>query len=115
MKENNVSKEKSKKFALRIIRLYQYLTQEKKEFVLSNQILRSGTSIGANLAESVCAISDKDFLTKIYIALKETLYWLDLLKEANFIDEKSYKSMFRDCQEIAKILTKTTKTMQNKL
>ena len=86
--------------------------------MLSNQILRSGTSIGANLAESVCAISDKDFLTKIYIALKETeetLYWLDLLKEANFIDEKSYKSMFRDCQEIAKILTKTTKTMQNKL
>ena len=110
-------KEKSKKFALRIVRLYQYLTVDKKEFVLSKQILRSGTSIGANLAESVCAMSEKDFLSKVYIALKETeetLYWLDLLKDAKFIDTKSHKSIFADCQEIAKMLTKTIKTLQSK-
>ena len=75
---------KSKHFAIRIIRLYQYLCQEKKEFVLSKQLLRSGTSIGANIAESSCAFSQKDFLAKMYIAFKEcseTLYWLDLLYE----------------------------------
>ena len=116
--KKDTAKEKSKKFALRIVRLYQYLVNDKKEFVLSKQILRSGTSIGANLAESGCAMTEKDFVAKVYIALKEaeeTLYWLDLLKEAKFIDLKSYNSMFNDCQEIAKMLTKTTKTIQNKL
>ena len=118
MAKDNIARDKSKSFALRIVRLYQYLINDKKEFVLSKQILRSGTSIGANLAESVCAMSEKDFLSKVYVALKETeetLYWLDLLKEAEFIDKKSYNSMFRDCQEIAKILMQTTKTMQNRL
>ena len=111
-------KEKSKKFALRIVHLYQYLTDNKKEFVLSKQILRSGTSIGANLAESTCAVTEKDFLSKVYIALKETeetLYWLDLLKESRFIDSKSHSSMFADCQEIAKMLTKTIKTLRSRL
>ena len=115
MQKQNIAKEKSKKFALRIVRLYQYLTNEKKEFVLSKQILRSGTSIGANLAESICAMTEKDFVSKIYIALKEaeeTLYWLDLLQDADFIDEKSYTSIYSDCQEIAKILTKTIKTIK---
>ncbi len=110
-------KEKSKKFALRIVHLYQYLVNDKKEFVLSKQILRSGTSIGANLAESVCAISEKDFLSKIYIALKETeetLYWIELLKDANYIDEKSYDSIYDDCQAIAKMLTKSIKTIRTK-
>lgn len=118
MENNKTAKYKSKKFALRIVQLYKFLTTDKKEFVLSKQILRSGTAIGANLAESTCAISDKDFLSKVYIALKETeetLYWLELLKDAEFIDEKSYNSIFVDCQEIAKMLTQTTKTMQNKL
>ena len=90
----------------------------KKEFVLSKQILRSGTSIGANLAESTCAVTEKDFLSKVYIALKETeetLYWLDLLKESKFIDSKSHSSMFADCQEIAKMLTKTIKTLRSRL
>ncbi|MBR6009957.1 MAG: four helix bundle protein [Alphaproteobacteria bacterium] len=116
--KNNIAKEKSKKFALRIVHLYQYLINDKKEFVLSKQVLRSGTSIGANIAESVCAISEKDFLSKVYIALKEaeeTLYWLDLLKEAKFIDTKSHTSISTDCKEIAKILTKTTQTLQNKI
>ena len=115
--QENIAKEKSKKFALRIVRLYQHLVDDKKEFILSKQILRSGTSIGANLAESVCAMTEKDFVAKVYIALKEaeeTMYWLDLLKEAKFIDTKSYTSMFNDCQEIAKILTKTIKTIQSK-
>ena len=82
MEAENTARYKSKRFAVRIVRLYQYLCEEKREFVLSKQILRSGTSIGANLAEAECAISKKDFLSKIYIALKEcseTLYWLELL------------------------------------
>ena len=73
---------KSRNFAIRIIKLYQTLRTEKKEYILSNQILKSGTSIGANIAESECAFSKKDFLAKVYIALKEcneTLYWLDSL------------------------------------
>ena len=114
----DTAKNKSKKFALRIVMLYRYLIEQNKEFVLSKQILRSGTSIGANLAESVCGITPKDFLSKIYIALKETeetLYWLDLLKDAEFINEKMYNSLHRDCNEIAKMLNKTTQTMQKKL
>ena len=80
-KENTVAY-KSKRFAVRIVNLYKYLCTEKKEFVLSKQMLRSGTSIGANIAESECAISKSDFTAKIYIAFKEaneTIYWLDLL------------------------------------
>ena len=105
---------KSKCFAVRIIRLYQYLCSEKKEFVLSKQILKSGTSIGANLAESECAISRKDFLSKVYIALKEcneTLYWLDLLQETGYLNQSEYQSMKSDCEEIRKMLSSTTKTL----
>ncbi len=111
-------KQKSKKFALRIVNLYRFLTETQKEFVLSKQILRSGTSIGANVAESVCGISGKDFLAKIYIALKEaeeTMYWLDLLRDAEFITEKMHWSLYRDCRDIARMLSKTTQTMQQKL
>ena len=84
---------------------------------MSKQILRSGTSIGANLAESECAMSSKDFLSKIYIALKEcneTLYWLDLLYETDFINDKAYFSIREDCNEIKRILMATTKTMCKK-
>ena len=87
MELEHTVKYKSKRFAVRIVNLYKYLCNEKKEFVLSKQILRSGTSIGANIAESECAISRRDFLAKVYIALKEcaeTLYWLDLLYETEF-------------------------------
>ena len=86
--EENRVKYKSKKFAVRIVKLDEYLTAEKKEYVLSKQVLRSGTSIGANLAESECAVSKKDFLSKIYIALKEcseTMYWIELLYETDYI------------------------------
>ncbi len=115
--KDNIGLIKSKKFALRIIHLYRYLVDTKKEFVLSNQLLRSGTSIGANLAEAECAMTKKDFILKVYIALKEcaeTQYWLDLLYESVIITEKEYKSIYADCNELTRILTATTKTMKNR-
>jgi len=116
-KEKTV-KYKSKKFAVRVVNLYKFLRSDKKEFVLSKQILRAGTSIGANIAESECAISTKDFLSKIYIALKEcaeTIYWLDLLHETDYINEKEYLSLKADCDEIRKMLSATTKTLNSTL
>ena len=107
---------KSKKYAVRIVNLYKYLCDEKKEYILSKQLLRSGTSIGANIAESECAISKKEFLSKIYIALKEaneTLYWLDLLYETEYLNEHEYFSIKDDCEEIKKMLSATTKTLKN--
>ena len=118
MAKDNIARDKSKNFALRIVRLYQYLINDKKEFVLSKQILRSGTSIGANLAESECAMSSKDFLSKIYIALKEcneSLYWLELLFETEYISEKQYQSLITDCNEIKRILMATTKTLSQNI
>ncbi len=107
---------KSKEFAIRIVRLYQFLRQEKHEYVLSKQLLRSGTSIGANLAEAECAISRNDFQAKLYIALKETaetLYWLELLQKTGYLTEKQYNSMFRDAEELRKLLSASTKTIRN--
>ena len=112
------AKFKSKKFAVRIVNLYKYLGNDKKEYVLSKQILRSGTSIGANIAEAECGISKKDFLSKIYIALKEcveTIYWLDLLYETGYIDERMYLSMKSDCDELRKMLSATTKTTSERI
>ena len=114
----NIVYEKSKSFAFEIIKLYKYLTETKNESVLSKQILRSGTSIGANIAESEFASSDKDFLNKLYIALKEcneTLYWLDLLFEAEFIDKETYNSLISKCSEIKRILSASTKTIKDKM
>lgn len=105
---------KSRKFAVRIVRLYQYLCNEKKEFVLSKQVLRSGTSIGANIAEAECGISKKDFLAKMYIAFKETaetLYWLDLLYETDYLSEREYHSLKSECDELRKMLSSITKTI----
>ena len=107
-------KYKSKKFAVRIINLYKYLCDEKKEFILSKQVLRSGTSIGANIAESEIAISQKDFLSKIYIALiecNETLYWLELLYETEYITDSQFQSLKQDCDEMRRMMSATTKTM----
>lgn len=117
MKENVVF-EKSKKFALRIIKLYKYLCNEKKGFVLSKQILRSGTSIGANIAEAEYGISKKDFLSKMYISLKETsetLYWLELLKGSEYISEREFNSLADDCVELKKLLSSITKSSQQSL
>ena len=114
MENERTVKYKSKKFAVRIVNLYKYLCDKKKEYVLSKQVLRSGTSIGANVAESECAVSRKDFKAKIYIALKEcaeTLYWLDLLHETDYINDEEFQSMFNDCEELRKMLSATTKTL----
>ena len=110
----NTAKYKSKKFAIEIIALYKDLTENKKEAVLSKQLLRSGTSIGANLAESECAISEKDFLNKLYIALKEcneTMYWLELLVETGYLDKDRFDKLNSHCSEIKRILSASTKTI----
>ena len=115
MKEN-IALEKSKTFAVRIVNLYRFLCDTKKEYVLSKQLLRSGTSIGANLSESTCAISKKDFASKIYIALKEcseTAYWLELLYKTEYLSEDQYQSIDSDCRERLKILMATTKSISN--
>ena len=113
MRDNNVIVNKSKAFALRIIRLYQRLTQ-KHEFIMSKQLLKSGTSIGANVKEAVRAQTRADFYAKLYISLKEaseTEYWLELLHESGYIeDETAFNSIYQDCQEILSILTAITKT-----
>ena len=114
--ENNAIVVKSKAFALRIINMYQYLCNTKKEFVLSKQILRSGTSIGANVREAICGQSRADFYAKLYIALKETSeteYWLELLHESGFINDTAFDSIYSDCKEIIRILTSITKTQKS--
>ncbi|MDD4279229.1 four helix bundle protein [Candidatus Sumerlaeota bacterium] len=110
-----MAKAKSKAFAIRIINLYKYLSTDKQEHVLSKQILRSGTSIGANIAEAEYAISRNEFLSKVYIALKEcseTLYWLELLHDTAYLTEEQYTSLLADGTELKKILIATTKTMK---
>ncbi len=116
MKENNLILEKSKLFALRTIKLYKYLTTQKKEFILSKQILRSGTSIGANVREAVRGQSTADFYSKICIALKEaeeTLYWLELLHESDYIKPKHFESIYGDCKEITRILMSISKSRED--
>ena len=98
---------KSFDFAIRIVRLYKYLTDEKREYVLSKQLLRSGTSIGANARESKNAQSRKDFLNKLNIALKEadeTEYWLELLYKTDYLTDEEYRSINEDNRELIKIL-----------
>lgn len=115
MKTDNIIVDKSKAFALRIIRLYKYLTETKKEFVLSKQVLRSGTSIGANVKEGIRGQSKADFYAKMNIALKEaseTEYWLELLHESDYLtdQEKDFESLYQECQEVLRILMSITKT-----
>ena len=105
MKEN-IIKDKSYKFALRIIKLYKYLIRDKKEYVLSKQILRSGTSIGANIEEAIGGYSEKDFVAKLSVAYKEareTKYWINLLIDSNYLEHKFADSLLKDCEEICKI------------
>jgi four helix bundle protein len=113
MKTNNVIVDKSKLFAVRIINLYKYLCNEKKEFVLSKQVLKSGTSIGANVKEAVRAESKSDFVHKMNISLKEaseTEYWLELLAETDYISAQQFQSINNDCTELIKLLTAIVKT-----
>ena len=107
MKEN-IIQQKSFAFAIRIVNSYKYLQTEKKEFVLSKQLLRSGTSIGANVEEAIGGQSKKDFIAKISISYKEareTMYWLKLLKATFYLDEKEADSISRDAEELCKILS----------
>ena len=118
MLRENIVEEKSYAFALRIIQLYKYLTNQEKEFILSKQILRSGTSVGALIKEAEHAQSKKDFINKMSIALKEaneTEYWLMLLKDSNYISENSFESINNDCTEILKLLISIIKTSKNNL
>lgn len=116
MNKNSVVAIKSKEYAYRIVDLYKYLTTCKHEFVMSKQILRSGTSVAANIAEAECAESKADFFHKLNISLKEaneTLLWLDLLQHGLYISEKEYKSMKDECVELVKILIAITKRQKN--
>ena len=115
MKENIIA-DKSKLFALRIIKLYRYLCDEKKEYILSKQLLRSGTSIGANIREALYGQSTADFYAKLTISLKEaaeTGYWLELLHESGYLSDKSFESINSDCIELIKLLTAITKSLKN--
>ena len=117
-KKGNPAAEKAFAFALRIVKLHRHLSEKKKEFVLSKQVLRSGTSIGANLEESLGAQSPSDFQAKISIAYKEALetsYWLQLLRASKFITEKQFDSIHADCDELIRILGATQLTMRKKL
>ena len=117
MKDENAIRDKSKAFAIRCIRLYKYLTEEKREFVLSKQLLRSGTSIGANVREAIFGQSRSDFASKLSIAQKEageTEYWLELLEASEYINDTQSESMLYDCREIIKLLQSITKTLYNK-
>jgi four helix bundle protein len=117
MKEN-ILKTKSYAFALKVIKLYQKLSSEKKEFVLSKQILRSGTSIGANIEEANQAESKRDFIHKLGIAQKEaneTHYWIRLLTDSNFLDQNTSAILKDDCEELIKLITSSIKTAKNNL
>ena len=105
-KENNIY-DKSFAFAVRSIAAYKYLVKQKREYTLSRQLLRSATSIGANVAEANGAVSRKDFSNKMSIAYKECLetkYWLDLLRASGYIENSAYESIFRDADELGRIL-----------
>lgn len=115
--KQSILKDKSKTFALRTIRLYKYICEEKHEYVLSKQLLRSGTSIGANIAESFYGQSEADFISKLSIAQKEaseTIYWLELLHESEYLNSTEFNSIHDDAEEIIKLLTSSIKTVKSK-
>ena len=110
--------EKCLMFATRIVNMCRFLDKERKGKHIIDQLMRSGMSIGANYAEAECAMSDNDFLAKLYISLKEsneTLYWLRLLKNVNDIDEKQFRSIFEDGEEIKRMFISIIKTKRNNM
>ena len=107
MKKENNLREKSFRFSVRIIRLYQYITEQKREYVLSKQLLRAGTSIGANVREADNAVSKPDFVNKLGISQKEadeTMYWLELMKETDYLTPAQLDSIHQDAEELLKII-----------
>jgi four helix bundle protein len=116
MKEN-IIQIKSYAFAVRIVKVYQNLCDEKKEYVLSKQLLRSGTSIGANIEEAIGGQSEKDFYAKLTIAYKEareTHYWIRLLTDTNYLSKEENKSLINDVDELLKIIGSIQKTLRSK-
>ena len=114
--KHSIVQEKSRDFASRIIKMHHYLQQIKREFVMSKQLLRSGTSIGANISEALCAQSKKDFYAKMYIAYKEsseTLYWIDMLFKNGYITDVQHESIRKDSLGLVKMLSAITKTQNN--
>lgn len=117
VKSESIISTKSYAFALEVIKIYKYLSNEKKEFVLSKQLLRSGTSIGANINEAVSGQSKRDFVHKLSIALKEareTLYWLKLLTDSGYIELSNFDTLSRSCEEIIRILSSIILTTKEK-
>ena len=116
VKAENPVADKSKAFAIRIVKLYRYLCEEKKEYVLSKQLLRSGTSIGANVKEALRGQSRADFIAKMSISLKEaseTEYWLEILHETDYLTDNQFKGIYEACKELLKLLTSIIKTSKN--
>lgn len=116
--KNNIVKDKSFDFAIRIVKLYQYLCNEKKEFTLSKQLLRSGTSIGAMIREAEHAESKNDFIHKFAIAQKEaneSVYWLELLKATDYLNEKEFENINNDAIAILKLITSILKTTKKQI
>lgn len=116
MKTDNVIQIKSYAFAVRIIKMYKYLCENKKEFVLSKQLLRSGTSIGANIEEAIGGQSGKDFYAKLTISYKEareTHYWIRLLKDTDYLSMDEANSLLKDTEELLKIIGSIQKTLRN--
>lgn len=118
MKKDNIVQQKSFDFALKIIETYKYLKLEKHEFVLSKQLLRSGTSVGANIEEAIGAQTDKDFFTKITISYKEmreTIYWIKLLKYSSYLEISKADILLNDADELIRIIGSIQKTLKIKL
>jgi len=116
MARENILKEKSYSFAIKIVRLSQYLNANKKEYVISKQILRSGTSVGTLIREAEFGQSKKDFISKMSISLKEaneTDYWISILKDTNYIDEAKFKDLNLNISEIIRMLIASIKTAKN--
>ncbi len=113
--ENNITYQKAYAFAVCMVNAFKYLQSEKRAFILSKQLLHSGTSIGANIAEANGAISNADFFAKMSIPKEylETKYWLNLLKDTAYIDEKMYISVYEDADELVKILYTILRKMRN--
>ena len=115
-KKRSIVREKSFSFAIRIVNLYKLLSNERKEFVLSKQLLRSGTSVGANIREAINAESPADFIHKLAVAQKEcdeTLYWIELIKETDYLKDSEYDSIYKDGEELLKINDYRTRYLNN--
>ena len=115
---DSLTLEKSKDFAIRIVNLYRYLTAEKREYIMSKQLLRCGTSIGANLSEALYGVSRNDFIAKVFIALKETAeteYWLELLHDTEYLTDEEFESISQDNTALKKMLSSITFTTSQNL